>query len=50
MADLRDDGPQAFAPITSVRERDGMLYFGSIEYPALGRMPLPGGLTPASLL
>lgn len=48
VADLRDDGPQAFAPITSVRERDGMLYFGSIAYPALGRMPLPGGLAAAA--
>lgn len=39
--DLQDDGPDAYAPITSVREAGGWLYFGSIEYPALGRMPVP---------
>lgn len=37
----KDDSATAYAPITSVRERDGMLYFGSIEYPAIGRMSLP---------
>ncbi len=41
VADLADVSKGAYAPITSVRERDGWLYFGSIEYPALGRLPLP---------
>jgi len=41
VSDLQYGGSDAYAPITSVRERDGMLYFGSIEFPALGRMPLP---------
>lgn len=40
MADLADVSKSAYAPITSVRERDGWLYFGSIEYPALGRLQL----------
>ncbi|MFZ2987710.1 SMP-30/gluconolactonase/LRE family protein, partial [Ideonella sp.] len=41
LVDLQDDQPTAYAPITSVREFDGALYFGSIEYPAAGRMRLP---------
>lgn len=41
LVDLQDDRPAAYAPITSVREFNGMLYFGSIEYPAVGRMRLP---------
>lgn len=41
LVDLQDDLPTAYAPITSVRELNGMLYFGSIEYPAAGRMRLP---------
>lgn len=40
-ADLQDATEGAFAPITSVRERDASLYFGSIEYPSLGKLPLP---------
>lgn len=41
LVDLQDDQPNAYAPITSVREFNGALYFGSIEYPAAGRMRLP---------
>jgi len=40
--DLLDSQANAYAPITSVREYKGMLFFGSNEYPAIGRMPLPG--------
>lgn len=41
MADLQDATDGAYAPITSVRERGGSLYFGSIEYPSIGQLPLP---------
>lgn len=41
LVDLQDEQPTAYAPITSVREFEGTLYFGSIEYPAAGRMRLP---------
>ncbi len=41
MADLQDATDGAYAPITSVRERGTSLYFGSIEYPGLGQLPLP---------
>lgn len=40
-ADLQDSAATAYAPITSVKEHNGVLYFGSIEYPAIGRMSLP---------
>ena len=40
VADLQDATDGAYAPITSVRERGGALYFGSIEYPSLGFLPL----------
>ncbi|RZL00748.1 MAG: SMP-30/gluconolactonase/LRE family protein [Rubrivivax sp.] len=40
-ADLQDADDGAYAPITSVREVGKWLYFGSIEYPAMGRLPLP---------
>jgi len=40
VADLQDATEGAYAPITSVRERGGALYFGSIEYPGLGHLPL----------
>jgi len=38
---LQDASPQSFAPITSVREHAGMLYLGSIERDALGRVRAP---------
>lgn len=41
IADLQDATDGAYAPITSVRERGASLYFGSIEYPALGQLPVP---------
>lgn len=41
VADLQDATDSAYAPITSVRERDASLYFGSIEYPSIGKLPLP---------
>ena len=41
VADLQDATQGAYAPITSVRERGRALYFGSIECPAIGRLPLP---------
>jgi sugar lactone lactonase YvrE len=41
VADLQDATDDAYAPITSVRERGGSLYFGSIEYPSMGKLPLP---------
>jgi sugar lactone lactonase YvrE len=40
VANLQYAGADAYAPITSVREHGGFLYFGSLTYPALGRMPL----------
>lgn len=50
VADLQYKGDDVFAPITSVREVDGWLYFGSIEYPAIGRMRLPASLGNAPVL
>ncbi len=41
VADLQDATDAAYAPITSVRERGASLYFGSIEYPSIGQLPLP---------
>ncbi|MBA4109793.1 MAG: gluconolactonase [Leptothrix sp. (in: Bacteria)] len=38
LVDLQDASDGAYAPITSVRERGNWLYFGSIEYPAMGRL------------
>ncbi len=48
VANLQYDGPDAFFPVTSVRERpDGNLYFGSLGQDSPGRMklpPLPAGI------
>jgi sugar lactone lactonase YvrE len=44
VADLQYRGDGVYAPITSVREVGDKLYFGSIEYPAIGRMPVPEAL------
>lgn len=41
VANLQYEGEGAYAPITSVREAGGSLYFGSLKYPAVGRLPLP---------
>ncbi len=40
VANLQYAGEDAYAPITSVREAWGVLYFGSLTYPAIGRLPL----------
>ena len=41
VASLRDSAPTAYAPLTSVRERDGVLWLGSLEREALGRIAAP---------
>ncbi len=38
---LQDRGPTSYAPVTSVRERDGVLWLGSLEREALGRIAAP---------
>jgi sugar lactone lactonase YvrE len=38
---LQDPSPQSFAPVTSVREHRGVLYLGSLERDAIGRVPAP---------
>ncbi|MGQ0585705.1 MAG: SMP-30/gluconolactonase/LRE family protein [Gammaproteobacteria bacterium] len=43
-ANLQYAGSDAYAPITSVREHDGELYFGSLTYPAIGRMAVAEAL------
>lgn len=40
VANLQYAADDAFAPITSVREHGRYLYFGSLTYPAIGRLPL----------
>jgi len=40
VANLQYAGRDAYAPITSVREFGPWLYFGSLTYPAIGRLPL----------
>lgn len=51
VANLQYAGDDAYAPITSVRERGPWLYFGSLTYPAVGRLPLnqavEGALSPS---
>jgi sugar lactone lactonase YvrE len=50
VANLQYAGDDAYAPITSVREHGAFLYFGSLTYPAIGRLPLnqalPGAAPP----
>ena len=50
VANLQYAGDDAYTPITSVREHGPWLYFGSLTYPAIGRMPLnqaiPGAQPP----
>jgi sugar lactone lactonase YvrE len=38
---LQDPSPQSFSPVTSVLEHDGVLYLGSLEREALGRIAAP---------
>lgn len=39
VTNLQDPGETAFAPVTSVRESNGYLYFGSLSAPSLARLP-----------
>ena len=38
---LQDSSRGAFAPVTSVLERDGVLWLGSLERDSLGRIAAP---------
>lgn len=38
LENLQDPGKQAYSPITAVRQYGKHLYFGSLSYPAVGRM------------
>lgn len=40
IANLQYAADDAYAPITSAREHGPWLYFGSLTYPAIGRLPL----------
>jgi len=40
VANLQYAAPDAYAPITSVEEHDGWLYFGSLTAPSMARLPL----------
>lgn len=44
LASLQYNADDAFAPITSVEQFGDTLYFGSLSYPAYGRMPVPEAL------
>lgn len=44
ISNLQYAGPGAFAPITSVREANNFLYFGSLSNTAIGRLPLKQAL------
>lgn len=50
IANLQDDGDDAYAPITSVEEHGPWLYLGSLSAPAIARLPLnravPGAEAP----
>lgn len=43
---LQDASDGAFAPITSVRQGDDYLYFGSLSAPSMARLPLSALATP----
>jgi len=47
VVNLQYAGDDAYAPITSVREHGPFLYFGSLTYPAIGRLPLNQALADA---
>lgn len=38
---LRDAGPGAYSPVTSVRERGGVLFLGTLSRSGVGRLPAP---------
>jgi sugar lactone lactonase YvrE len=40
-ANLQDASPGAYAPVTSVREANGVLWLGSLERDGIGRVPAP---------
>ncbi len=44
VATLQDPGGRTFRSITSVNEKDGMLYFGSIEMDRIATLPVPPAL------
>ncbi len=44
---LRDASPGAFAPVTSVREREGALWLGNLEGDGIGRLAAPAPPTVA---
>ena len=39
---LQDSSPNSYSPITSVEEKDGVLYLGSLDYPGIGYIKHPG--------
>jgi sugar lactone lactonase YvrE len=41
---LEDSSPDAYAPLTTVREAGSWLYFGSLSEPSIGRLPLAQAL------
>lgn len=45
---LRDAGAGAYAPVTSVRERGGVLFVGSLSSAGVGRLPAPPLPQPAA--
>lgn len=49
VANLQYEGSDAYAPITSVREHGPWLYFGSLTFPAIGRLPLDQAVEGAPL-
>lgn len=46
---LRDAGPGAYAPVTSVREHGGVLWVGSHVAHGLGRLPAPASAPPVAV-
>jgi hypothetical protein len=38
---LQDPSRDAYSPITSVKEKNGILYFGSLTYPGFARIKAP---------
>ena len=38
---LHDPSPESYSPITSVEAHKGFLYFGSLTYNGIRRMPTP---------
>ncbi|MBC8346282.1 MAG: SMP-30/gluconolactonase/LRE family protein [Candidatus Marinimicrobia bacterium] len=38
---LQDPSPESFSPITSVEEKNGILYLGSLTYPGFARISAP---------